>query len=1773
MSISTSRLYAFLLLFTGLLWGESAFSQVTADFTAPVSSGCSPLIVNFQNTSVGVGLSYQWNLGNGNNSTTQNPSASYINPGTYTVTLTVTGPGGTDTEVKTAYITVFTPPNPDISAAQTTGCFPFPVNFTDNSTLGDSPIATWSWDFGDGGTSTAQNPTYTYTTSGTFGVTLLLIDANGCASNQTFPSFINSNNNRPIVAFDGNPQVACLPPVNVSFTNTSSGGTGALTYSWNFGDGGTSTNATPSHNYTVDGEFDVSLTATDQLGCATTVLTPDFITVVEDVNIDFTTTNTNGCIGTPVDFTDLSSPQPTTWLWDFGDGTTSTDQNPSHLYTTPGNYTVSLFAFYAGSCQGTELKTNYITIGGVPFVDFVPDQTAGCVTPFPVNFDNNSVGAGLTYFWDFGDGSTSTQTNPLHTYTSNGVFTANLTATNPQGCSITNSTDINITATTADFLPDVFGFCVPLVVNFSDLSLSATTIVSYAWDFGDGSTSTLANPTHTYVNTGTYDVSLTISNNLGCSNTEIRTGYIIVSTPPVANFVQTPAVICAGEFDFVNLSTGATDWYWDFGDLTSDVVQNPSHSYQDTGFFSVTLVALNNGCPDTVVANNMIYVSPPVANSMISADCQDPNSFTFLNLTVGDDSFLWTFGDGATNSTDTLVTHTYASPGTYYADLLVTNNTTGCTNQQKDTIYVTQLSANLIPSVTTGCAPLSVSFTDNSIDAMSWQWNFGGGAPGSNSQNPTRTFNNVGTYTVRLVVTDINGCLDTIIMPNLITTTGVNPSFDIDTAYGCDALTVEFSDLSTPSGTIVSWLWDFGDGSTSANPNPNHIYTIQGNYDVTLTATSNQGCVRSVTLDSIVQFNEKPSPDFSVDETLGCTGEVFQFTNLSSSDAVSYLWDFGDGTTSTNANPSHSYSALGTYTVSLTATNSSGCDSTLTQLGLFDIANPTANFTAFPTFAFCPPLLVAFTDASTDAVSWLWDFGNGSTSAIQNPSHIYTQSGIYTVRLIVTNLNGCTDTIVMPDLIQLSGPSGDFTFFPDTIGCPPYEITYVSNTTNATIYTWDFGDGSLGNGASATHSYTQLGAYIPTLIIEDNNGCSFTYQSVDTLQIAPLNVDAGQDFTICENESVQLVATGGDTYSWFPPVGLSDPNAANPFVSPTVTTTYIVTVQLLACQNTDTVVVVVNPAPQANFTVADVCFGDTTAFLSNSTMLAPDSIVSWNWNLDEVLSTDTNPSFLYTNSGTYDISLVVESGSGCTDTALAVVVVNPVPTANFTANDTCLFQPTSFTDLSTVNGTITTWQWTLGNGATSVQQNPSLVYSLDSVYTVGLVVTAAGGCTDTITSTVTVFPLPDAAYSVTDVCLGEEVVFADSSSISSGNIVAWEWAFGDGATNNNQNTTYLYSTAQTYVFSLTVTSSNGCSTSAAGPVNVQPIPISNYTMSATQSCFVPAAVSFTDQSIGAVAWQWSFGNGDSATTANTTTAYDTIGQFTSQLIVTSLYGCIDTSTQLFEVFPTVDANFTWSNPTGCQPWTVNFTNNSANSSNYTWDFQDADGSSNRDPIHIFEDGGIYSVTLIAEGLGGCADTLLASNIITVWNNPVADFEYEPVTEPISDGTVAFFNTSTPSYVGNWWDFGDGATSVNSPATHQYDFYGNKFVTLAIVDVNGCVDTISRYIPVEFVGTLFVPNALIVGDPDQQVSVFLPKGRGLSTYRCMIFDEWGNKIWESSLLVNGQPGEGWDGRYAGEPVPQGSYVWKIDGVFGDGEVWAGQENDGGVHQTGTVTVIR
>lgn len=1763
-----------LYIFLGISLAVNA--QVTADFLASPTAGCGPLIVQFNNQSNGSGnLTFQWNFGNGNSSTATNPSATYVNPGTYTVTLTVSNGSQTDTEVKTGYITVFEKPTPDFSSSVTQGCFPLSVDFSDLSIPGSSGIESWYWDFGDGNISTQQNPTHTYLNAGTYDVTLLLIDSNNCQDDVTFSDYITVSSNFPTADFSGNPLFGCNPPTQVNFVNNSSGN-GTLTYSWNFGNGQNSSQTNPSHTYTDAGLYDVTLTVTDQIGCIDSLVRSGYVNVVDSVNVDFLSSTINACVGQNVSFFDNSTATPISWQWDFGDGGTANTQNPGHVYNTPGTYTVSLMADYVGSCSGTEIKTAYITVSDVPVPSFTVDNNSGCHIPFTANFTNTTTG-GNTYIWDFGDGQTSNDVDPSHDYGAPGSYTVSLTAINSSGCSVTQTeTDfIIVTQTEADFLPDKFGFCVPLEVNFADSSTSAQTITSWHWDFGDGATSSQQNPTHTYTTTGMFTVTLIIEDDLGCRDTVIRPNYIFVSTPPTANFTGGPFQICAGAIvQFTDLSTNANEWYWDFGNMTFSTEQNPEHEWNDTGYFDITLTAFNNGCPDTFQIPDYVYLLPPVSEFEYLQSCSAPYTVEFIDESIGAFTYNWDFGDG-TSSTLSAPIHTFPSTGLYTVMLTVTSDTNNCSNTSEADIEITDPQANFSAVNNSGCGPLTVDFTDQSADAVSWLWNFGDGGT-SGLQNPTHTYISAGIYDVRLIVTDIYGCRDTLLVSGVVNVSGSTPDFELVSSSGCDSLEAVFADLSTPPGTVLQWYWDFGDGTTSSQQNPTHYYHTGGLYTVSLTIDDNAGCTYTETKPDYVYYDPYPDPSFSPSSTNVCRGIPITFTNFTTG-ATSYLWDFGDDNTSNEISPTYTYMADGTYTITLTATNDNGCDSTIVFTDLITVGSPDADYSAAPTAAVCPPLLVTFTDqSSSNANQWVWNFGDGSSSTQQNPQHIYTQPGVYDVELIVFSSIGCSDTILMEDLINLSGPVGSFTFMPDTTGCPPFDVTYEAVSPNATSFTWDFGDGSLGSGQTTTHTYTDTGEYFPLLILEDINGCSFIVQAQDSVVVKPLAVDAGLDTTVCREVPVQLNASGGSVYSWSPTQGLSNPNSSNPIATPSSTTTYYVTVQQGQCQNVDSITIVIVPTPIADFDFTEVCFGLETDFTDLSTIQG-DSIISWTWEFgDSNTSNDTSPSHIYGTANAYDVILEVASSNGCVDSVVQTVNVFATPIADFSANDVCLGDMSEFTDQSTVpSGTINSWTWLFGDGATSSQQNPTHIYNSDTSYSVTLIIGSSTACSDSITQTHAIHPIPQVDFGAMNVCFGSPVNFSDSTTINSGSIDEWLWQFGDSVSSTSQNPTHVYNAPGSYNVNLVATSNFGCETNLIQQVTIYPLPISSFEVNSQFSCTYPVNVAVTNLSTGGLYYHWEFGQGDTSNSIQpvVTTTYDTVGNYTISLHTENQHGCTDDTSLIYSVYPIPNANFNFDTEEGCEPLSVNFTDLSDNAQVYNWQFSDSTSTTTSDPTHIFEEAGNYGVTLIITGAGGCTDTISYQNIIEVWPNPTADFDYVTVADPQIDGTVNFFDQSSP--VISWeWDLGDGTTFTEQNPSHQYSYHGDKFIILIVTDSLGCTDTLEEFITVDFYGGLFVPNAIIPNSGNSGINIFLPAGTGLMEYTLEIYDKWGNLIFESSKLEDTSPAEGWDGTYKGEVVPQGAYVWQILAVFDDGNVWPGKVYENGdIRITGTVMVIK
>jgi len=345
---------------------------------------------------------------------------------------------------------------------------------------------------------------------------------------------------------------------------------------------------------------------------------------------DFEGTPTVGEAPLLVTFTDLSVFTVDTWLWDFGDGNTSTEQNPVYEYVFTGDYTVTLMITGPGGAD-TLTKVNYIDVNFItPTADFVGTPTSGTV-PLEVTFTNLSVDSVNTWNWDFGDGESSYLESPVHTYVTEGVYTVSLTVGGPGGSNEMIKTDY-ITATAeppvADFEGTPITGNIPLLVSFTDLSTGS--IDTWDWDFGDGGSSNIQFPEHTYVTAGTYTVSLAVTG-AGGSNEMVKTDYITVTTDaPVADFEGTPTT---GEapllVSFTDLSTGSIDtWSWEFGDGDSSSEQNPEHEYLTPGNFTVSLTATGLGGSDIEVKVDYILIPVGLEENSMEAIVVYPNPVT-----------------------------------------------------------------------------------------------------------------------------------------------------------------------------------------------------------------------------------------------------------------------------------------------------------------------------------------------------------------------------------------------------------------------------------------------------------------------------------------------------------------------------------------------------------------------------------------------------------------------------------------------------------------------------------------------------------------------------------------------------------------------------------------------------------------------------------------------------------------------------------------------------------------------------------------------------------------------------------------------------------------------------------------------------------------------------------------------------------------------------------------------------------------------------------------
>ncbi|MBE3117299.1 MAG: PKD domain-containing protein, partial [Candidatus Atribacteria bacterium] len=597
---------------------------------------------------------------------------------------------------------------------------------------------------------------------------------------------------------------------SVQFLDTSSGN--PTSWQWNFGDGSTSTEQNPTHEYLKSGFRRVTLVASCGTSSKKAVRTITIMPAPAPASFVFSPETPEA--GQTVQFADTSSGDPKTWLWDFGDGTTSIVKNPSHAYSRASSYVATLISSgSSGSKQGTDTIT--VTATPSPIASFTSSPTSPLVGE-AVQFADTSAETPTSWQWNFGDDGTSTSQNPSHLFTAAGSKMVTLTATNASGSNSTNRTVTVVAALAASFTYSPASPAAGQAVQFTDTSVGTPT--SWQWNFGDGSTSTAQNPSHAYTTTGSKTATMTVTNASG-SNSAIRTVTVVVAL--ASSFTYSPASPAAGQaVQFTDTSTGTpTSWQWNFGDGSTSTIQNPSHSFTTAGSKTVTMTVTNasgsNGTTRTVTVVTALAAS--FTNSPASPAVGQAVQFT--DTSVGTPtSWQWNFGDGISSTAQNPI-HSFTTAGSKTVILTVTN-ASGSNSSSRTVTVVAALAASFTYSPASPAAGQTVQFTDTSAGTpTSWQWDFNDGAT-SNTRNPSHIFTTAGSFNVTLTVINSSSSNSISRILSIAPTTTLAANFIFNPAAPVLGQLVQFTDTST--GSPTSWQWSFGDGATSTLKSPSH---------------------------------------------------------------------------------------------------------------------------------------------------------------------------------------------------------------------------------------------------------------------------------------------------------------------------------------------------------------------------------------------------------------------------------------------------------------------------------------------------------------------------------------------------------------------------------------------------------------------------------------------------------------------------------------------------------------------------------------------------------------------------------------------------------------------------------------------------------------------------------------------------------------------------------------------------------------------------------------
>ncbi|MFZ4401037.1 MAG: PKD domain-containing protein, partial [Bacteroidales bacterium] len=1627
---------------------------------------------------------WHWTFSDSINIFTQHPVHTFLNDtATHVKLLVVNQMGCKDSISKKVYLNPLPYANFKFSNNPGT-CFNDTTCFNSSPWSTTSPgttLISWLWHFGDGDTSTLQNPCHVYNTSGTYFVKLQITNSNHCQKDTIIKLIIS-----PLQKIMFTYSQTCLGD-STQFTNLTFSNIPIIKFKWNFGDNHyDSTNWNPKHYYTLAKKYNVILSVTDTNLCTAQKIIEIEVDSLPVAHFDFDTV----CMNSGTQFTDKSEHHGSVnnlWHWSFDDGSISLIQHPNHAYSYIYPYIATLIVGNQKGC--TDTVSHHIVFKTQP-VNFTHENT--CLHDF-TQFTFTNLGYAspvVSWLWNFGDGidSTSTLKNPKHVYAVPGTYLVRLTIMNADSC-LSDTTIAVIIYPTPEVNFSYSQACLHDSTHFVNLTNSVLLVETVKWTFTPFNTIlNINNPSFQFSNPGFNPVTLQITDTLGC--TAYKTDTVVVDSLPVARFITDTACFNSAT-SFIDTSewhgSPNISWYWQFGDGNAAYYHDVLYPYNAAGVYNATLIVTNaKNCKDTVI--QQVYVNHPmnVANFILSDTCMgDTTHFTSLSSTSPGTTitkYTWNFGDGTIKITNAVnISHFFHFPGNYYVKLTITNSF-GCS---KDTII--KVSIRPLPEIhfnyIRGCLGDPTRFINlsDTNHIPYWKWIYGDNYHATNVISPVYKYQLAGVYDVTLIGIDSFGCMDSLTLPINVDTLPI-ANFKFDSICFHDV--THFTDLSVSyGGDITDWYWDFGDGSFSFFQHPGHQFDSPGTYNVKLIITNIRGCndtiVKQVKIDSI------PIANFTYIKH--CLNDITQFHSSAitqtSSTILNYSWDFGDGSGIWNSvypDFNHQYQFPGTYYVKHTVFNSNHCtDDTTIVVTIY----PLPNLFLWHTQT-CMGDTTQFVNLSDtipyNITKWKWIFGDGSIDSIKNPLHLYPPPQYsYNLSLIGIDVNGCSDTISETFKID-SLPIANFTSNKACLHNDTYftDLSTIGNGSPIVDWHWYFGDGDSAFYQHPQHQYPNSGTYMDTLEVINLMGCKD--KIIKPLTINPLPVVNFTDTNLCINDVTKFHSTSTSpgssilSYTWdfgdgSPVISAISQNITHPYSSPGYYWVRLTVVNADSCINDTVIKIKIHSLPELGFNYTQTCLGDPTHFIN---LTIHDTLMSsWVWNFNNPPSPGSNtmnPTHTFSNAGTYFVNLIGKDTIGCSNSITLPVKVDSLPHADFSSDINCLHGETHFTDLSTIGfgDSIVDWHWYFGDGDSSFYQHPSHQYPFLNTYQAKLKVINMMGCADSVEKHVIIRPLPIPHFTWKDTCYKQITIFNSITSTTRPGtyITSYIWDFGDGTPLINTPSpvqSHEYLLAGSYLVKLSIINSvDSCSNDTSFMVTIHDLPDVHFNYS--QTCLGDLMhfynlTNLTNSDTNSCSWKWNFGEPSPSTLKNPAHKYQYATSYPVKLIATNSFGCIDSLTQAVKVDSLPFANFT--TDIACLHNETHFTDISIGYgspiNDWHWHFSDGDSSSYQHPSHQFPGSGTFNDTLIVINIMGCTDTVVKPVIIRPL--PIANFTWSDTT--CYNNTTFFTSTSTSrpgTYIDSYyWDFGDGhTTSTNNPYQpifNNYSLPGSYLVKLTITN--------------------------------------------------------------------------------------------------------------------------